>query len=363
MKSKVTLKTREFSSIIINLITVKMLFTYPRYIVQKCENSAWLAVLLATVAACGIYYITQKLYTSCGKVSILSQAEYLGGKAFKIFIGLILYIVIATDIVPMIRACPEAVKTALLQNSNMIDIVVILAIGILLGTYNGIEALGRAASIFLPFAAAFMFAFFLMVIPHFDVNNLFPLSLKKTAINGSSALSIFSDIIVINLLMPYCGDSKTIKKGGFSAIIISGIAGFLITISYCLVFSYPVSSYFISPMYQLARIINIGMFFQRLEAAFEFIWTISNLFYTSVYLFVLCDIFKHCFNLKSYRPIVFPVMVLLFWYVFYWESYSDAMSYAYSNINIIFPIIYILPLLIGGLYLIRRRRNERGRKI
>ena len=362
MKRKFTLTSRDLSSIIINLIAAKMLFTYPRYLVQKCENAAWIPILIFGAAAFGIYYLTQRLYAKTGRTSILSQAEALGGKWLKALVGIVLIIILFADISPMIRACPEAVKTALLQNSNMLMIVFVLAIGIFAGTYNGIEALGKAAALFLPVAGIFMFGFFLMLIPSYDFNNLFPISITGSIVKGSSALSVFSDIIVINILLPYCEDSSTMKKAGLSAIVIGGIVGFLITFAYCLVYPYPVSSSFIVPMYQLARMVNIGTFFQRLEAAFEFVWTISSMFYASVYLFVICEIFRRCFNLKNYRPLIFPMLIILIRIVFTRQNYSETLRDAFNNMSMIYPVLYILPLIIGLAYMIKMNKQERRQK-
>ncbi len=359
MKRKFTLTSRDMSSIMINLIAVKMLFTYPRFLIERCENSAWIPILVYGAAAFGIYYITQWLYTKTGRTSILSQAEAIGGRWLKIIIGFILIAVLFVDISPMIRACPEAIKTALLQNSSMTLIVFMLVIGIIMGTYNGIEALGKAAALFLPVAGIFMLGFFLMVMPSFEINNLFPVSFTNSIMHGTSALSVFSDIIVINILLPYCKDSSTVKKAGLSSIVISGAVGVLITISYCLVYPYPVSARFIVPMYQLSRMVNIGTFFQRLEAAFEFVWTISSLFYASVYLFILCEIFKECFDLKNYRPLIFPMVTILISFVFRRETYSDTLSDAFVNMSVIYPILYILPLIIGLAYMIKMNKNER----
>ena len=359
---KFKLTSRDLSSIMINLIAAKMLFTYPRYLVERCENAAWIPILVFGVIAFGIYYITQWLYTKTGRTSILSQAEALGGKWLKIFVGVVLIVILFADISPMIRACPEAIKTALLQNTKMLVIVFVLVIGIFVGTYNGIEALGKASALFLPVAGIFMLGFFLMLIPAYNVNNLFPISISNSVKNGTSVLSVFSDIIVINILLPYCEDSGTMKKAGLSSIVIGGIVGFLITFAYCMVYPYPISERFIVPMYQLARMVNIGTFFQRLEAAFEFVWTISSMFYASVYLFVLCDIFRKCFNLKNYRPLIFPMLIILIRVVFIRENYSETLKDAFNNMTLIYPILYLLPLVIGFAYLIKINKKERRKK-
>ena len=354
---KYKLKSREMTSILINLITVKMLFTYPRYIVERCLNGAWLAVAVYLLVAIGVFCLTQKLYLNNERTSILTQAEYIGGKPLKIIIGIFVITLLMLNIAPMIRAFPEAIKTALLQNTPMLVIVALLAIAVAVGAQFGIEALGRTASVFLPVAGIFILGFFIMLAPHYELTNIFPFSYKDIFVRGASSLSIFSDIFVLCLLQPYAEDMTAVRKSGITALIIGGITGFLIVLAYCLVYPYPVSSRFIVPMYQLTRLVKIGTYFQRLEAVFEFVWSISILIYTSIYLFIMSDTFKQSFGLRHHKPLAFPLLIILLRLVFWEESYTEALRSNYVNSAVLYPIFYILPLLVGLIYLAKRKRS------
>ncbi len=351
---KTVIKSREVTSILVVLLTVKMLFTYPRYLVERCLNGAWISVIIYGAAAVGIFYVTQKLYLKTGKLSIISQAEAIGGKIFRGIVGIAAVTLMMLTIAPMVRAFPEAIKTVLLQNTNMLVIVAILAVGTAAGAWLGIEALGRVAAIFLPIAAFFILAFAVLLVPHFDITNLFPYSLYDVSIGNTSSFSLFSDIFVLNFLLPYISDMNTVKKSGIFALIISCVTGTLIVFAYCLVYPYPASGSFIVPIYQLARMVKIGTYFQRLESVFEFVWSISILIYCSLYLCVMCDIFKRSFDLSDYKPLILPVLVILLRLVFWEESYTGALRSDFVASNIMYPFMYGLPLLIGGLYLRKR---------
>ncbi len=354
---KYKLKSREMASILINLITVKMLFTYPRYIVERCQNGGWLSVLIYLAVAFGVFYITQMLYLKTGRTSIINQAEVIGGKPLKIITGIFVVTLLMLNIAPMVRAFPEAIKTALLQNTPMLVIIALLTVGVAAGAQFGIEALGRTASVFLPVAGVFLLAFFIMLAPHYEVTNLFPFSFADIIIKGASSLSIFADIFVLSLLQPYAEDMTAVKKSGLTALIIGGGVGFLIVLAYCLVYPYPVSARFIVPLYQLTRLVKIGTYFQRLEAIFEFIWSISILIYTSIYLFIMSDTLKQSFGLRHHKPLVFPLLIILLRLVFWEESYTEAIRSNYVNSAVLYPVFYILPLFLGLIYLAKKRRS------
>lgn len=232
-----TIKSREFASILVTLICVKMLFTYPRLIMEKCENGAWLSVLVWGLAAAGVYYLTQKMYLKTGCISILAQSEAIGGKPLKMLTGLAVMALLIANMAPLVRAFPEAIKTALLQKSSMAVIATLLTVGVVVGAYNGVCALGRVASIFLPVAAAFILGFFVILIPFYDVNNLFPAAVAKNLTAGSASLSVFSDIFAANLLLPYISGSRCVKSAGLYAVFISIISSAAILLAYCLTYS------------------------------------------------------------------------------------------------------------------------------
>lgn len=65
------------------------------------------------------------------------------------------------------------------------------------------------------------------------------------------------------------------------------------------------------PIYQISRLIKIGDFFQRFEAFFEFVWSIAIMLYASLYLFVICYIWKEIFDLKYYKELIFPFTIII----------------------------------------------------
>ena len=64
-------------------------------------------------------------------------------------------------------------------------------------------------------------------------------------LNGLLDMHCFSDLLALNLLLPYIGDIKTVKKSGIRAILISAAALVLICLSYGLTYPYPYSKEFL----------------------------------------------------------------------------------------------------------------------
>ena len=323
--------------LMINLIFVKVLLTFPKTVVENSGNAAWIQILYNTVIAFLFFCAVMRIYNR--KKNIIEIAEINGGKPLKVIAGIIVTIILIINAAPIVRIFPESVKIVLLRDMNTEIIVVIMAAAASVGAYLGLEAVSRVNRIFLPIAAAVFLGLIVLLIPKYRLSNLLPVfgtGYKKIFINGISTLSLFSDLLILNLLIPYSKNIDCIKKSGKWAIGISGLSAAIITAAYCLSFSYPTSKDFIMPAYQMTRLINISNFLSRFEAFFEFVWTILTLMYTAVYLYMICYTIQITLSLKYLKPLVLPVAIILIFIslmppsimkMIEWDSYIGGFSY------------------------------------
>lgn len=299
--------------LLINLIYVKVILTFPKTVVENSGNAAWIQVLYNTLIALLFFYAVMNIYNR--KKNIIEIAEINGGKPLKIFIGLVVTAILIINATPIIRIFPEAVRTVLLRETDLEVILIVMAITAAFGAYLGLEAIARIHKLFIPIATIVFLSFLLLLIPKYRMVNIFPVfgnGLSSIFIKGFNSLSLFSDLIILNLLIPYTKNLDVIKRSGIFGIVFAGVAAAITTAAYCLSFSYPASEDFIMPAYQIARLINISSFFSRFEAFFEFVWSILILLYTATYLYMISYSLQITFSLKYLKPLIFPVTVIIF---------------------------------------------------
>lgn len=357
---KILLEKREITTILINVICIKMLLTFPRTIVLSAGSASWIQVIYTTLFTLLIYFLTMKAYEKAGKQCILDLSQQIGGKWLKAFVGVVLIIILGFNMGIVIRSFPESIKAVLLQGTNMYLIVIALGVAIGIGAYIGIEALGRINTIFLPIAAVVLAIFLGLAIPYCQFNNIFPI-LGKGPLNifvkGFQNIVLFSDIIVVNILLPYCKNFESAKKSGYSAILLSGLLSFVIMLIYTFIFRYPSSTQFIMPTYQISRIVRIGLFFQRLEAFFEFVWSISLYMYGAIYIFIITHLLKKAFNLKYHKPIIFAVTSFIIAVTFIPQSIIKAFEFVGYTGYVFCVVGLFLPLTMALLYRVKCRRQ------
>ena len=352
---------KKLTSLLVNAILVKMLFSFPRSVVVRSGSAAWIQVIYMSLIMLLIFFITTKIYEKAGMQDVVSLSGKIGGKGLRIAVGIILILVLGLNMAVNIRFFPESVNEILLPETPMEVILLLFAICIAFGAYMGIDSIARIHAIFLPVAALFFLFFLILLLPHLEVTNMYPILGTGTYnifAGGLEEMRMFADIILLNVLLPFCKNRKEAMASGYRAIIISGIIGTLITGMYVMTFPYPASTVFITPLYMMSRLLRIGRYFQRLEAFFEFIWSIAMLLYASLYLFAICHIWKETFQLRYYRPVIFPMVTLIVMLSLVPATIVELYNTNFVSKWIIYPLAFVLPVAVGILYRVKARRQN-----
>jgi len=349
--------------LLINAISVKLFLTFPYKMVLNSGSAAWIQSIYVSVIALLLFWGTYKLYSGCGQRDVVDLAEGAGGKVLKIITGTLVCAVLITNIAMTVRIFPESIKIYLLPTTPTEFILLMLAIATAIGAMCGIEALSRLHAFIIPICAVIMGVFFLMVIPYCRIDNLFPLlgtGAYNVFVKGFNWVSIFADILLLNLLMPYCENRKTALHCGFQAILWGGICAVVITLLYSTAYPYPIARQFIMPVYQLMRLVRIGDFFQRAEAIFEFVWSVSTMMYIAVYISVIAMVWQKSFDLKYHKAVIPPITIIIFAIAFMPSSVGVMLQNDTLLKNIIYPVAFILPALMAPIYKLKKgHKNEK----
>lgn len=342
------LQRKKITSLIINAIAIKMLLTYPKNIVLNSGNAAWIQILYNIIITLLIFSVISVLYKS--KKNIIEVAEICGGKWLKIVVGIVVTAILTVNYISVLKIFPETVKVILLQDTRVEAIMIVFVAVSVIGAYMGIDSISTIHYLFLPIAGVVMISFLVFLLPYYKLDNLFPVfgnGAKSIFVTGLNSMSIFSDIILLNILMPFMKNYSEFKKSGFRAIIIGGITAFLIMLAYCSIYPYPESKNFILPVYQLTRMIHLSSFFSRFETFFQFVWSILILLYSSFYLYTLSYVWQITFNLKYNKPIIIPVIICIFGLSLTQNSIMDSMKLESVISYIVYPFAFLLPVIFG----------------
>lgn len=342
---------KQLTSVAITAFVTKMLITFPTTVFRLSGNAAWLVGIYVTLVAVGVFALIRRVYTV--NSNVITLAEKTGGKSLRIVIGLVVFVTLAANAVGLMRIFPEIIKLVLLQKTYIEIISAAFVIALIFSAACGIEGIVRVIEMFIPIAGIIFGAFLLMIIPQVHIDYIFPIfgnGTKAIFIDGLSALSIFTDILMLNILIPRTKELENYKKSGTRGIIIGGICSVLIFLAYGVCYVYPATGDFVVPIYQMERLINLSDFFSRLESLFRFVWSIIILLYSSLYVAVLSEVWAQTFQLPHSKPLIAPITISLAGISIIPQSLGDMVIWE----TVINKWVYIpaltLPLLAIGLY-------------
>lgn len=354
------LNQKQLTLIIVNLLVVKMIFVFTRYLFKTSGNAAWIEAVYITAIAAVFLELSFWFYKFTGNRSIIQLSESIGGIPLKIIVSLLAVLIIVINVGSEMRTFAESVKIILLPNAKIEFIMILFALAVGIGSFCGLEAIAIINTLYFPFCLFFLTVLGIMLFRDYNINNLLPimgLGVKNVFVKGISDVSCFSDILALNLLLPYCEDIKIVKKSGRRAIIAGGLVIVLLCLTYGMVYPYPFSSEFLLTTYQMSRMVRAGEYFQRFEAFFEFIWAIMQLIYSSIYIFLICDVLTQAFKLRYYKPLIPCVIAAISILAFEPASIVDFLEISGRFRRILFPAAFLLPILIPLVYTVKIKKK------
>lgn len=315
MKSKITFGYWEGAIMLLNLICTQLVLGFPRTMIEIGGTAGWMIPVYITVLALIFFTIIQKLYEYFEGKDIIDIGEKAAGRAGRIITGIIILLYLMNIVSVVLREFAEDMKVIALINSPISFVSMFFILGMIIGSYFGIEALVRFCSVSVPVVTVGFFVIIFGVAPYYDTNNFFPVlgnGIKAIFGKGFFLVSTFSPIIILFLINPFLKTHKSFKKVGYYSIALSGIFFFLGTFCYLLVYPYPVSNENFLPIFQLARLMEYGRFFQRIESIFVLIWATSALTFLSTGFYFIIYVFRKTFELEYHRPLIWPFIIIIF---------------------------------------------------
>lgn len=211
---------------------------------------------------------------------------------------------------------------------------------------RGIEVLARVSLILVPLAILVTFANTVLLIPHFELNNLkpildVPVGKLLWAAHGSSSFP-FAETVVFLMVLAFIDQTEkgpaAVSKGlliaGFLLIAIS-VRDYAVLGQMAAVYNYP--------SYLATKLIDVSDIFTRLEVMVAVNLTAMVLIKISILLYGTVLGLAQVLNLSSYRPIILPVGILM---VILALTNVGNTTEMFDFANRIYPI-YAVPFQIG----------------
>jgi flagellar biosynthesis protein FlhB len=242
-------------------------------------------------------------------------------------------------------------------NFNIVLLTYLVTIGIIV--YFGIEVISQGAYLLMPFIFLGLTITMVLLNGYWDKHNLLPWlgngipKLLKTSIltTGSNMESFLLVIIA-----PAFKNMKTIKTAAIFGVGGATVVKTAFTMIFLLTFDVEPGLEKILPFYEMARLIYISRYVQRVEALLIILWVIAGLIAISISLYIGLYLLTQIFNLSALRLLVPAVCLVLLQLVLLPKSVDDIQKLDMILLRIGDVGIYVIPLLLIVATLLKGKR-------
>ncbi len=334
------------------------------------KQDAWISVIVTMAFGLVMMWVYTYLVTRFDNLTIIGVSQKIFGKWIGkiIAIGYFLYMFItAYDIPWYIGSFFTNIK-----HETPVDIIIVLFYAaLIIGVYYGIETIARATELFFVLVTGLFIIFILLVIP--DINIEFALPVFENGINpilkSAVILSGYISIQNTTLLMIFPVNLSD-KVQGRKAFIKGFIWANTIVLITVLVSILVLGSLIIAkssfPTVLLAKEINIGSVFTRLEYLISFMWTLSEFTIAVMYFYSSILAFSELLGLKAHTWIVAPMglLCMMFTLTVNTGAIEKENGITTGFIPNVITFGFIVPIIMLAVFFVRRIVNPsfgRGR--
>jgi len=301
--------------LIVIIMINKLILNIPYHISSLVGTGSGVNVIYVGIIDLIFVLILNKLLKKFQNSDILDISEYLGGKTFKLVIGI--FFIIFFFFVSFITLIDFCKMLQIIYFNNFSIIYITLFFIIAAGVINliGFKSIIRTACLIVPFALISILVSFFGGFEKFSFENFVPFfgyNYRTTFITGS--INIYSMYIIayFYFLTPLLKDSINLKKITIISYSICWILLFLTIISILTLFPITNGTQSINTLYLLSRKIEVGTYIQRVDTLFILVWIMCIFSYLSITIFFINRIIRKMTNILDEKIITFSTCSILF---------------------------------------------------
>lgn len=309
MPEKGIINTKQFVWLLFIMITTFATMQIPGMLIMQAGRDAWLSVLSAwfldvmlalVYAYMGIRFPGENFV----QYSITILGKYLGrmvGICFPLF-----FLLVCTS---LLRGLSQVVNDVFLPTTPLYVILVSSYLVSALIGRKGIEVIARMTEILGPLFFLSIVALSFLVLPSFHIARLKPQFDEGVApfLTGAPLmLTSFGVCIIMAMYIPLCNRPENGFLAKFSAVSMGALVVGFVTALAVGIFGIEDAQYMRSPGLELAKMINFGNYFERVEMIWLLILVGSTIVASSSLLWAFGQGLAQIAGLKTYQPLIYP---------------------------------------------------------
>ncbi|GAA0831460.1 endospore germination permease [Bifidobacterium pullorum subsp. gallinarum] len=350
---------RQFFILTFGLTIGTSILVTPSGLAHTAREDAWIASLcslLINILMVVLYIAIARLYP--GKTIFQINELVLGkilGKAMSLIY--LFYFLILTG--TLLGNLGFFITSEMMPETPIEAIQILFLIAAIMCARMGIIILARVGELMFPWIVFLFMVLLLSLIPQIDWNHIKPI-LEDGWIpvaNAGFHSSMFQELIVLMVFLPLVKGERKGEKALLWGAVAGGIVLSVTVLLSVLILGIEQTENSTFPAFALAKTINVGNFFQRVEGILITLWVLTFFIKISLLFLSMLHGIKTVFRLKEQNHLIYPLSVLFI--IVAWNTYINTV-YVANIIQQVWASYAFLHLLVipFGLYLIGLSRTK-----
>lgn len=363
MKEKGIISTNQFVWILFSIIACFATLQVPALLIYQAGRDAWLSIIGAYILDALLAIVYNYLGNRFLGQSNVQYSITILGKYFGRIVGImfpLFYLLIGSV---LMRSLGGLISNFFLPKTPIVVIISIAYLVMAYGLKKGIEAIARTCEVLGPLYLLSLVIMFVLLTPEVKLHRL-----KPVLANGAGPfiagipfiLSFISICIAMGMYIPICNKPKNGFLAKFIALTLGCIMIGLIVEFSIGIFGAERAGNMVNAGIQLAKLVRIGSFFERLEIIFFITAVAAGIMTTINLIWAFCVGISQVVGLNSYKPVVYSSVLLAFVLsMTSFENTIELLNYAfYTNMIISIFVGTVLELLLFITALISGKRGD-----
>ncbi|MCW2279343.1 GerAB/ArcD/ProY family transporter [Heliophilum fasciatum] len=294
-------------------IHVKAFLVLPRTLCQFAGTAAWLLPLIAAFVNVLVLLALASLLRDYSRRSLPDIAGSLGGKPAQFLFGFFYSGYFLIFYALQLRIFGEFVLSTFLPETPLGVVLISMVLLNLYLCYEGLENVSRTMMILFPFLLViYLFALTsAAAIGTFDhLSPWLGYGLMHTLGAGLAVTSLYNQLFLYGFIAPLFRGQRQLHRSMMVALGFAAAVMIFSQIVFQMSFTIRAAQQMGFPLYQIARLVQFGTFFQRIDPLFIFIWLIIITIGLAMGIYTSALVLAQGIKAPDFRPYLFPLAVI-----------------------------------------------------
>ena len=305
----------ELTALLTIYTATDVFLSYPARVAAETATSAWMIPLVSGTIVLAAFLIMHACMRGFPDHDILQLADRFLTPYVAVPLALLLVAFLFFQTALTMREFTETVVTTVLPTTPAVLVALTFLLVALYYAHKGLEGLTRVAILLAAVFAVGIAALLLLPMTWFDSRLLLPLAgrgVASTLYYGAVNSSMFLNVLMLAVTYKSVRNQEHFLRAGTVSIIVTAVLMSLVVVVYLGTFGSAPTGRTPFPLYQLARLIYVGRFIQRLEAVFVFLWVAAAVLKMGCGLWFTAYLYAAAFRMPVYRPLLYAIALSLF---------------------------------------------------